>query len=68
MGLSTDPLSHAGWSVALVFLVAYVLRRALNQKNKEGDQALEQVHRGINWRIDYRLVIVGAILPDLLPA
>ena len=44
-------LGHMGWSVAVAFAVVFV------QKSSSSTWI---------WSIDYRLVMVGALLPDLL--
>jgi len=67
-GLPTDPLSHAGLSVAVVFVLHYLLRHAFGIFGAPRGRSCEQVNRspGGEWNIDYRLVIIGALLPDLI--
>jgi len=66
--LSTDPLSHAGLCVATVFVVRYILLQLFGRFVATGNRSAGQSIRSIVGRrnIDYRLVIVGSLLPDLI--
>ena len=72
MGLPTDPLSHAGLSVAAVFALHHLLRHLSQHFSGNGGTPGERfagpvnLSRGGRWHIDYRLVIIGALLPDLI--
>lgn len=78
MGLPTDPLSHVGLSVAAVFAVHYLLRKIFVRFSKPRNLPTEPVNPAtptsgkshlsqINgWTLDYRLVIIGSLLPDLI--
>ncbi len=55
MPLIGDPLAHAGLTVAATMTVEHIVLYAF--KFSRTSKA---------WRIDYRLVILGALLPDLI--
>ena len=70
-----DPLGHAGLTVAAVFAVEFVIRRVLARsapqeaQSPEGIPSLRSQSRSGQARrctIDYRLVIIGSLLPDLI--
>lgn len=75
---STDPLGHAGLTVAAVFAANFLLvriRRVVSRRRYRGPapvnsfeprQSATPAGRIRGWPIDYRLVIVGSLLPDLL--
>ena len=74
--LTTDPLGHVGLSVGMALIVEHALRRRLpfSARVRQGGSpishaAMEQTRSTSNsttWLIDYRFVILGALLPDLL--
>ena len=71
MWLPTDPLSHTGLSVAAVFALDYLIRHIFGRISRPGNPvslaSTTNPTSGVNrWKIDYRLVIIGALLPDLL--
>ncbi len=51
--LSTDPLGHMGLTVAVGLAVGFALKSSSPPSTR-------------TWSIDYRLVMLGALLPDLL--
>lgn len=76
--MPTDPLSHVGLSMALVFAVHYLLLQIFVHFSAQRDMSPAQIavansspgqfplSRTSGWNIDYRLVIIGSLLPDLI--
>lgn len=75
MALISDPLSHAGLTLAAVFAVESVIRRVLARSTRQKIPSSDRIHpvksrshsgRARRWTVDYRLVIIGSLLPDLI--
>jgi inner membrane protein len=75
MLISTDPLAHAGLTVLVAFVIQQLFMRRAASLFPEPRRATARVGAGEpmdypagprTWRLDYRLVIIGALLPDLI--
>ena len=76
MLISADPLAHAGLTVAAAFVFEQAFMRGrpfpfLGRRGKVGPVGAGEsgefpVKRGMSRFIDYRLVIIGSLLPDLI--
>ena len=76
MLISADPLAHAGLTVAAAFVFEQAFMRGrpfpfLGRRGKvrpvgAGESGEFPVKRGMSRFIDYRLVIIGSLLPDLI--
>ena len=69
MFITSDPLGHAGLTVAAAFALEYMRGRNLKflvRRKRQLGEGESRVDRMRIWNIDYRLVILGSLLPDLL--
>ena len=71
----SDPLSHAGLTLAAVVAVEFVIRRVLARSTRQKIHSSDRIHpvksrshsgQTRRWTVDYRLVVIGSLLPDLL--